>query len=367
MKKFLINACIVVAAVAPTIGFAQAIKIGVIYPIKTLNGKQSMQGAQLAAEMVNQAGGVLKGRQIQLVAYDTNLQPTDGVSVVQRLIDQDGVRMIAGELSSSVALAVVPVVKAEGALFLAAAPKHPDVTRSGYDRVFRLNSTTAMDAAAFDPMLKARAPAPRKVAVVAENNDYGRLTTEGFRKLFGAQVVAAESFAMTQSDFSAISANLKSAAPDLICIASSNVEQWSNILRNLDDLKVSGRRCIFPGLVSGDGVRLSGKSAEGVFSADIYAPTLENELNRKFVDQYKAKYGKLPEKLEVLAFEAVWILAQAVDRAGTADDTAKVAAAIRGAAWTTPRGTVRFDAQGQGSAGALMGLEVRGGSIAVAK
>jgi len=273
---------------------------------------------------------------------------------------------VAGELSSSVALALLPVVKSEGVLFMAAAPKHPDVTRSGYDRVFRLNSTTAMDSLVFDPLLKAKAPAGKKVALLAENSDYGQLTTDAYKRLFGSQVVFSELFAMNQSDFSSLAANLRRAAPDRVCIASINVEQWSRILRTMSDLKINAQRCMYPGLMNTEGVRLAGNAAEGMFSADIYAPTINNDVNKKFVAAYAAKFGKQPEKLEALAFESVWILGNAIARAGTADDTAKIAATIRSGIWNTPRGAVKFDAQGQGSSGELFKLEVKNNAIQIA-
>jgi branched-chain amino acid transport system substrate-binding protein len=313
--------------------------------------------------MVNAAGGVLGGRKIEVVSYDTNLNPADGVAAVQRMMDQDKIKIITGELSSSVTLAVIPVIQAEGALLIAAVPKHPDVTKSGYDRVFRLNSTTVMDSAGFDAFLKTRAPAGKKVAIIAENNDYGRLTTDGYKKLFGSQVVFADMFAMNQSDFNAIVTNLKQSGAELTCLASSNVEQWSNILRVMSELNVKTQRCILPGLINMEGVKLAGKSAESTISADIYSPALANNLNVQFVKAFSAKYGKVPEKLEALAFEAVWIAAAAINKAGTADDMAKLAQAIKQGSWTTPRGTVRFDAQGQANAGDLLRLQVKNGTI----
>ena len=344
--------------------FAQApIKVGVLFPTKTVNGKQGVQGAQLAADMLNAAGGVLGGRKIEIVSYDTNLSPVDGVAAVQRMIDQDRVKIITGELSSPVALAAIPVIRAEGGLFIAAVPKHPDVTRSGYDRVFRLNSTTVMDAVAFDGILKGKAPSGKKVAIIAENNDYGRITSEAFKKLFGAQVVFSDMFGMTQSDFNSIITNLRQSGADMTCLASSNVEQWSNILRVMSDLNFKTDRCILPGLINADGVKLAGKAAEGLFSADIYVPTIDTEFNKRFVSAYSAKYGKAPEKLEALAFEAVWLAGQAIAKAGTADDTAKIAATLRPGSWVVPRGTVRFDAQGQANVGDLLRLEVRNGTI----
>jgi len=369
MIKLVQAALIAIAAlgvVVEAVAQGAPIKIGVLYPIKTVNGKQSIQGAQIAADMLNSSGGLLGGRSVQLVSYDTNFSPVDGVAALQRLVDQDNVKLVAGELSSSVALALLPVVKSEGVLFMAAAPKHPDVTRSGYDRVFRLNSTTAMDSLVFDPLLKAKAPAGKKVALLAENSDYGQLTTDAYKRLFGSQVVFSELFAMNQSDFSSLAANLRRAAPDLVCIASINVEQWSRILRTMSDLKINAQRCMYPGLMNTEGVRLAGNAAEGMFSADIYAPTINNDVNKKFVAAYAAKFGKQPEKLEALAFESVWILGNAIARAGTADDTAKIAATIRSGIWNTPRGAVKFDAQGQGSSGELFKLEVKNNAIQIA-
>ena len=337
------------------------IKIGVIGPTKTLVGKQNVQGATLAAEMVNAAGGTL-GRKIELVVYDTNFQPAEGVAAVQRLLDQDGVKIVTGEVSSSVALAVIPVVQAEEALFVASVPKHPDVTKSGYDKVFRLNSTTAMDSAFFDKYL-IESIKPDKVAVIAENSDFGRLTIDNLRKLFGPKVVYAETFGMQQSDFNAIATNARASGAELVCIAGSNMEQYGNIARVLSDLKFDGRKCFMPGILNSEGIRVAGGAAEGAFSADIYVPSLDNAANRQFVEAFQAKYGNKPEKIEELGFESVSIVAKAMERAGSATDVGKIASAIRGNAWETPRGTVRLDAAGQAQSGGLIRLGVRNGAL----
>ena len=54
---------------------AQEVKIGVLYPIKTMLGQQGRNGAELAAEMINADGGVLPGRPMKLIVYDDNYQP----------------------------------------------------------------------------------------------------------------------------------------------------------------------------------------------------------------------------------------------------------------------------------------------------
>jgi branched-chain amino acid transport system substrate-binding protein len=338
-----------------------AVKVGFIAPTKSLVGAQVLQGAQTAVDMVNAAGGILGGRKIELIEYDTAFQPNEGVAAAQRLVNQDGVKVIAGEISSTVALAVLQVVRTTGTLFVAAVPKHPDITKSGYDRVFRLNSTTAMDAE-FNDVLKNEVK-PQKVAVIAENSDFGRLTIDNMKSLFGPQVVLAETYEMNQSDFSTLVTKTKASGADLICIAGSNMEQYGGILRMQHELKVPGRRCLMPGILNSKGVEAAGIGAEGVFSADIYVPSLTGELNRKFVETFQSRFKHPPEKIEALGFESVWLVAQAMTKAGTADDAGKISDAIRSNTWNTPRGDVKFDANGQASSGNLVRLVVKDGII----
>src|SRR5262249_7873295 len=91
---------------------APPIKIGVLMPSKTLMGKQDIEAAQLAADQVNAKGGV-NGAKIELVVYDDANSPVEAVSAAQRLIDQDKVKMIVGQISSTAALAVLKVAQTE--------------------------------------------------------------------------------------------------------------------------------------------------------------------------------------------------------------------------------------------------------------
>ncbi len=337
------------------------IRIGLISPSKSLVGKQLLQGAELAADLVNADGGVLGGRKLKLVPYDTAFQPNEGVSSAQRLITQDGVKIIVGEVSSTVGLAVLQVARASNVLFIAAVPKHPDLTKSGYDKVFRLNSTTEMDGE-FLAELGADTKV-QKIAIIAENSDFGRATVDGMKARMGSRVVMAETYEMNQSDFSTLVTKAKASGADTVCVAGSNMEQYGNILRLQDELRVAARRCVMPGILNSKGVQIAGKGAEGAFSADIYVPTLPGALNKRFVDAYVAKYKETPEKIEMLGFESVWLTAMAIAKAGTSDDVTRLAQTLRGNTWQTPRGAVKFDAAGQASSGGLIPLSVTGGKL----
>lgn len=354
-----------VAAIGSSGASAQSgspVRLGVIYPTKSVIGKQAVQGSQIAVDLINQGGGSLDGRPVSLVVYDTNFSPVEGVSAVQKLLSQDEVRFVVGEISSTVALAAIPVVQSENALLMLAVPKHPDVTKENNGNVFRLNTTSAMDAKSFDVYLTEKV-APNKVALIAENNDYGRLNIENFKKLFGSKLVFSDLFSMTQSDLSSLVSNVRGSGADLVCIVASNPEHSGNILRGMSDLGYVPKRCITPGLLNNDTPKIAGKAAEGVFSEDIYTPSLDNALNKAFVAAYEKRFGETPGKIEVLGFESVWITAKAIKAAGTATDTAKVANVIRGTAWDTPRGTVKFDASGQASSDKVVRVEVRDGKV----
>ena len=340
---------------------AETLKFGAVYPTRNVIGTQAVAGAQLAVKMINDAGGVL-GRPLEFVVYDSNFSPVDGVAGMQRLLTADGIRYIAGVVSSTVALATIPVIESEGALAVFAIPKHPDVTASGYDGIFRMNSTTAIDAASFNGYL-ADVVAPEKVTMLGENSDFGLLSNKNMKALFGDKLVLTETFEVHQADFSAIASNAWGSGADLVCMAISNPEQTANVLRAMADLGYKPERCIMPGLLNSDLPRLAGEAAEGVFSEDVYLPSIDNELNRKFVSAYEASEGVTPGKIEVLAFEAVWALAKAIEIAGDADNLDAVKNALKTNEFEVLRGKVHFDETGQAISGTQYRIEVRDGKV----
>ncbi|MBO4226834.1 ABC transporter substrate-binding protein [Bradyrhizobium neotropicale] len=338
-----------------------SVSIGVIFPTKSIIGRQGVQGANIAADFVNADGGI-DGKEMRLIVYDTNYSPVEGVAAIQRLLTQDDVRIVVGEISSTVALAAIPVVKSEDALLMLSVPKHPDVTKSGYDRVFRLNTTSVMDAASFNGYLL-KTVAPSKIALLAENNDVGRLGIEDAKKSFGSRLVFTDIFDVKQSDFSALASNTRGSGADLVCIVASNPEQSGNLIKSMADVGFAPKRCLMPGFLNNDLPKVAGRAADGVFSEDIYAASIDTDLNRKFVKAYETKYGSIPGKIELLGFESVWIMAQAMKKGGTTTDTKRLAEVLHSNKWTSPRGTVSFDATGQASSDHVYRVEVKDGQV----
>jgi Periplasmic binding protein len=106
------------------------IHLGIVAPMSGPNsryGSFSLRGAQLAAEEINDAGGV-GGHKITVIPADSQGTPVEGVSATRRLIDLDKADFIIGDVSSSVTLAMQPVVEDAGVLLLNAASSNPKIT-----------------------------------------------------------------------------------------------------------------------------------------------------------------------------------------------------------------------------------------------
>lgn len=342
------------------------VKIGYMMPTKALSGKEAVQGAELAVKMLNDAGGILGGRKVELVIYDDAFSPVEGVSAVKRLISRDGIKVVSGNIGSSVALAILPIVQAENALYVGTIAKHTDVTKTGYDKIFRLNTTPVMDGQVFNKFILETVK-PQKIAMILENSDIGRQTEAVIRKAVqvpnGPQVAYVGYYELQQSDFSAVATDAKASGADALYVSGATVEQYANVIRQTREVGYNPKhKMLLPGLLNKRVMELAGPAAEGVVSADIYFPDLDNPLNKRVVDAFRKAYKNTPEKVEILGFETPWIIAQAMNKAGTATDLNKIAAAMRGTTWETPRGKVTFDATGQASAEILI-VTVRNGKI----
>jgi branched-chain amino acid transport system substrate-binding protein len=344
----------------------EPIKIGFTSATKTLLGSQLYKGAQYAADTINAEGGVL-GRKIELIVYDTALNPSEGANVAQRLVNENKVKFVAGEVSSTVAFAMIPVFKKNGVLFMAGLPKHPDVTNGSYDRLFRLNSTTAMDVNAIRSTLTEKF-GNKKVALLNENSDFGLDGRKNLRGIFNkpGQIVFDETYDVTQSDFSGLVANIRRSKADVLCITGTTPEHYGNVIRMAAEIGFKPNICLMPGILYPEALKITGPTVEGAVSADIYVPALDNPVNKRFVEGYRKLHKADPDKSVAVGYESILLLANAMTAARTADDPAKVADALRATTWKTPRGDLKFEKNGQAN-GAYSLLTVRNNQIQIVK
>jgi len=94
-------------------------------------------------------------------------------------------------------------------------------------------------------------------------------------------------------------------------------------------------------------VELSGAALNGVYSVSLYAPDADNPILKAWTTQYAKTFTNEPAFIGALGAQAVELIADGMDKAGTATDDDKIAEALKGQSWPTLLGDVKFDANGQ--------------------
>ncbi len=198
---------------------AGEVKIGIAGPISgpvAQYGDMQFTGGRIAAELLNQAGGI-NGDKIVAVEYDDACDPKQAVAVANKVVN-DGVKFVIGHLCSASTQPASDVYQDEGVLMVTPASTSPDITAQGYDLVLRtigLDSDQGPTAAKYI----INQVKPQRVAVIHDKQQYGEgIATSVKKGLEGAgiPVVAFEGVTSGDKDFSALLAKLKQQNVDFV-------------------------------------------------------------------------------------------------------------------------------------------------------
>jgi branched-chain amino acid transport system substrate-binding protein len=343
------------------------VKIGAVLPLTgpaALYGGQTLDGAKLAVKMINDQGGILEGRKIELVTEDDQSKPELGVTKFKKLIENDKVDAITGGVNSSVNMATKEIAK-NRLINVVTVSKAPDIMNDRDPYRFRLNSTNEMDGKAFHTFI-AEQLKPKTVAVIVENTDYGQAELEALKKNWSGsnapEIVATEFFELTETDFTNPLTKLKSANADALYVAGAAIEINSAIFKQAHQLGFNdSMKLLAPGNINSKMVELAGDGAKGIISADLYQNTIENDVNKNFVEAFEKEYNRLPEKMEMLGFESIWFVAKAMEESGSSNDYKAIAKALESNDWQSPRGNLKFE-DGQ-ALGKVIPLTVKDSTI----
>src|SRR4029078_4692775 len=158
------------------------IKIGVTQPLTgafAASGNYVTQGAKIAEEEINKAGGVL-GKKIELIVEDNKSNPTEAVATAEKLIVKDKVPVMLGAWSSTLKLAVLTNVEEYKVPVVVETSSSGKITTSGNPYIFRISPTSEMEAVAFTPLFKKMDI--KSVAFLSTNNDFGLGAANEFAK-----------------------------------------------------------------------------------------------------------------------------------------------------------------------------------------
>ena len=346
-------------ALAAAISFGSAkaqeeILIGVSTPVTgpvAYGSEHELRGVKLAVEEINANGGVL-GKPIKLSIEDNQCNPSVSVTATTKLIDQ-GVVAVLGAQCSSAVLAAMPVfMKAEVPLVSGIATNPAISEKSGVGGnpwIFRLNPSDKELAAANINYLASLGTID-KVAVVAESTDYGRGGATAFSDAAtkkGIEVVSVDYHQPGVPDFTTILTRLRNNGVQAIALYHSKADT-ANFVRQG---QAQGLNAILTGKLSFGGETTEKLLASGAFDQALtgfpYSPEIDTPANNAFVEKITAKYGETAQYESFAGYEATYVLAEAIERAGTTDSSAIRDALTETSYQSVMGGTIEFDDHNQ--------------------
>src|ERR1700756_5527741 len=312
----------VILGVAGSAIAQETIKIGEFGSLTGDNasfGTSQNNGVQMAVEEINAAGGVL-GKKIDLTVEDNMTKQGETTTIARKLISQDHVVAIIGEVASSKTLEAAPIAQAAKIPLIATAATNPKVTQTG-DYVFRVCFTDDFQAVVIARFVLEKLKAKNVAFMTDVKQDYSVGLTniaKDYLAKNGGTIVKEQSYSSGDKDFRAQLTDIKSANPEVIIITGYYPEA-SLIAKQARQFGIKAT------LVGGDGwdgsslIPVGGKAVEGAFFSNHFSVEDKSPLVQEFVQKYKAKYNAVPDAFAALGYDATKILADAIKRAGTTD------------------------------------------------
>ncbi|MCX6055402.1 MAG: ABC transporter substrate-binding protein [Chloroflexi bacterium] len=338
---FLLTAC---AGAAP-----KELKIAVLAPLSgpvPTFGEMTRDGALLAIEEWNAKGGVL-GVQIVPVVEDSQCTPDPAVNAANKVINQDKVHYIIGEVCSGASIPVSEIANAAKVIQISPTSTQPAVTvdANGQTKayIFRACFIDPFQGLVGAKFAFNNLGAKTAFTMSDQANDYSKGLSESFEKSFieaGGTIVGKESYTSSDTDFSAILAKIADAKPDVVYLP-----DYYNIV-NLVTTQAKEKGIVAP-FMGGDGwdsADLDKASSAGGYFTNHYSPEDPRAEVQDFRKAFETKYGgKTPDALAALAYDATNLMLSGIQAAG-ADDTDKVKTALEGITFKGVSGTITFDA-----------------------
>ena len=320
MKRILIASIIVVSllsACTPNGGGGDKVRIGVFMSTtgSTANfGISSVNGIKLAADEINAAGGI-NGKQVELLVQDDRSDASEAATIVTKFVTQDQVHGIIGEVASSRSIAAAPIAQNAKIPMLTPSSTNPEVTKKG-NFIFRSCFIDPYQGAAIAQFAAKTLGAKTAAIMVDRKNDYStgleKVISETFAK-FGGKIVATQSYQEGDQDFNAQLTSLKGSNPEVLFVPG----YYNDVGLIAKQARDKG---ITVPLIGGDGwdseqlYKIGGTALNGSYFTNHYSPYDTDPKVVKFVNDYKAKYGSIPDALAATAYDAARIMFDAVKR-----------------------------------------------------
>ena len=297
--------------------------IGGIGPLTggaAIYGNAAMNGAQIAVDEINAAGGI-NGAQIKFLKEDDEHDPQKSVNAYNSLKDQ-GMQILMGTVTSTPCVAVADKTAADGMFQLTPSASSVDAVYN--DNVFQVCFTDPNQGTKSAEYISEKKLAS-KIGIIYDSSD---VYSSGIKDTFvkeatvkGLEIVAEEAFTeATKTDFSTQLQKCQSAGAELVFMPFYYTEA-SLVLTQANNM---GYAPIFFGVDGMDGIlsaeNFDTKLAEGLYMLTPFAADATDAATVKFVDTYQKNYGETPIQFAADGYDAIYIIKAAIEEAGVTPD-----------------------------------------------
>ena len=275
-------------------------------------GISTQNGAQLALDEVNAAGGV-NGKKIRVVALDDQGKPEEAAVAVTKLITQDKVHVVLGEVASSISLAAAPICQEHKIPMISPSSTNPKVTQMG-DYIFRVCFIDPFQGQVMADFAMNNLKAKKAAILRDQKSDYSMGLADFFIKRFkekGGTIVLDQSYVAGDVDFKSQLTTIRAQKPDVIFVPGYYGEVGL-VVKQARELGIK-----VP-LMGGDGwdssklYEIGGASLDGCYFSTHYSSESTDPKVKDFVTKYQAKYGQVPDALATLGYDAAGVLTAAL-------------------------------------------------------
>jgi len=376
-RKLVVPALAATLVAGSSVGaWAENVKIGNIIPLSGPSatvGQQGKAAREMAVEEINAAGGIqsLGGAKLELLFADSESKPEKGVAEAERLINTEKVNVLTGCWNSAVTYPTTAVAERYGIPFVVPVSVADKITDQGFKTVFRIaakDSWWTRDQFSFlKDMQDEFGTKVEKLAFVYENGDWGKGFAGQWKELAekaGYQVVLDEPYPSTATDLSPVVQKIRRSKADVLMLV-SNAADAILLTNTLAEYKVNLKAIITSGGGHADPsfLKAAGKSAQYLFDIVEWETDVNKPGAKEANEKYKAKYGQNLTGEAVDAYVAMYVLKDALERAGSLDP-AKIREALAATDLSSGPGmivgydSIKFDATGQNQNASLVMVQV---------
>jgi len=356
------------AKAAPPPPAETVVKIGHVAPLTGAIahlGKDNENGAKLAVDEINDAGGIKVGDKtfkLALVAEDDKADPKEGTIAAQKVVDAGAVAVV-GHLNSGTSIPASKIYSDASMSQISPSATNPKLTEQGFKTTFRVVANDNQQGAVLANYAASEMKA-KTIAIVDDRTAYGQGLADVVEKVAkekGLKVVAREFGTDKTTDFNAILTKIRATKPDVLMYGGMDATAGP-MAKQMKQLGIKAQMLAGDGVCSPEFIKLAGDAA-GVLTCSMAGEAVEKlAKGAEFKTRYKAKFGTEVQVYSPYSYDAIHVIADAIKRAGSADRAA-ITAAMPATSFPGLTGNIAFDEKGDIKGGAISMFKVNEGKL----